>query len=92
MSLAHDRWVKCPRQFCFNWANSGDGYAPGFHADEDAALAAAKPVSQSGCLRRFGVRSRENPAEGVGDHYEPCEPELDPAKLPHDWFTRPMPS
>ena len=84
---------ECPRRFCFFWVPAGGkkDLSGRLYESVEEAFREAKFVTftSGGCGCSFGVCSRSGEPGSGKDWYEPCEPELDKAGLPHHYFCGP---
>ncbi|EGO64681.1 hypothetical protein [Acetonema longum] len=77
---------ECPKEFCFFWCEKNSSFAPGLYTNLEEAMQAAKIVHESFCSCSFGICLRNPLRQGERDRYEPHEPNLDAAGLPHFYF------
>lgn len=82
--------LECPQRFCFFWVPRGgwkDVSGRVYKSLEEALRDGTWVTYEEGaCGCSFGVCSRSGEPGEARDWYEPCEPELDRAGLPHDYF------
>ena len=81
---------ECPQRFCFHWCPAGTKVeaVPRLYGSLQEALNEATwiVVDEARCGLRSEACRRSGRPGATADWYEPCEPELDKAGLPHGYF------
>jgi hypothetical protein len=93
--LPQPDYTICPKHYCFHWLEKGDYIAKGLHNNLKVSSNHFEKVIEGGCGNSFGLCLRDeqlkvikiaNDDPWIRDRYEPCEPALNAAGLPHNYF------
>lgn len=77
----------CPGRFCFHFMPAGTRFAKGvFENIEDASTSSNAIALFDMCGCSFGRCCRESKDVAHADWYEPHEPNLEKAGLPHNYY------